>query len=185
MLRHYYALHPHCTDAIVVRRRPTLAEAAPQRQRQQRLVMLLPPALWRCVCPCGTDPVVPVSAGACATEAAQRRPVRDRWRPAAGRTRFAGIHSRLWTERGLNSRGGGACATTSRRSSRGGFLGAWGAAGAAGGAVSESVFQGRTLASNRCAVCVVHFDDTVPFTMRSASFASSCSVYSLRMHPVA
>ena len=35
MLRHYYALHPHCTDAIVVRRRPTLAEAAPQRQRQQ------------------------------------------------------------------------------------------------------------------------------------------------------
>ena len=35
MLRHYYALHPDCADFIVVRRRPTLAEAAPQRQRQQ------------------------------------------------------------------------------------------------------------------------------------------------------
>ena len=33
MLRHYYALHPDCADRIVVRRRPTLAEAAPQRQR--------------------------------------------------------------------------------------------------------------------------------------------------------
>ena len=35
MLRHYYVLHPHCADCIVVRRRPALAEAAPQRQQQQ------------------------------------------------------------------------------------------------------------------------------------------------------
>ena len=35
MLRHCYALHPHCADCILVRRRPTLAEAAPQRQRQR------------------------------------------------------------------------------------------------------------------------------------------------------
>ena len=65
---------------------------------------------WSCCCRrhCGAvcvhvdpDPVVPVSAGACATEAAQRRPVRDRWRPAAGRPRFAGMHinSRLCMDR--------------------------------------------------------------------------------------
>ena len=35
LLRHYYVLHPHCADCIVVRRRPALAEAAPQRQQQQ------------------------------------------------------------------------------------------------------------------------------------------------------
>ena len=35
MLCHYYALHPDCADCSVVRRRPTLVEAAPQRQRQQ------------------------------------------------------------------------------------------------------------------------------------------------------
>ena len=36
MLRHYYALHPDCADCIVVRRRPTLVEAAPQRQQRQQ-----------------------------------------------------------------------------------------------------------------------------------------------------
>ena len=30
MLRHYYALHPDFADGITVRRRPTLAQAAPQ-----------------------------------------------------------------------------------------------------------------------------------------------------------
>ena len=67
----------------------------------------------------------------------------------------------------------------------GGFLRAWGTAWAAGGAVSESVFHGRTLASHRCTVCNAHVSDTVLFTMRSTSFALSCPVYSLRMHPVA
>ena len=31
MLCHYYTLHPDCADCIAVRRRPTLAQAAPQR----------------------------------------------------------------------------------------------------------------------------------------------------------
>ena len=103
------------------------------------------------------------------------------WRPAAGRIRFAVMSSRMRPE----LKGGGVSHHIAAQLAGGLPWGLWGAAGAAGGAVSESVFQGRTLASNRCAVCVVHFDDTVPFTMRSASFASSCSVYSLRMHPVA
>ena len=31
ILRHHFVLHPHCADCIVVRRRPALSEAAPQR----------------------------------------------------------------------------------------------------------------------------------------------------------
>ena len=82
-------------------------------------------------------------------------------------------------------KGGGACATTSLRSSRGGSLGGWGAADVAGGAVSESVFHGRALASNPCAVCIAHLSNAVLYAMRNTSFALRCSVYSLRMHPVA
>ena len=36
MLHHCYALHPHCADCVVVRKRPVLAgPAAPQPQRQR------------------------------------------------------------------------------------------------------------------------------------------------------